>query len=77
MHIDGTKNTKALILVFWKYKVFSTKFLSAQQNKLYTLIHIIHLHSYSVNIVSDSLYLVFVLKKYKNTSTINSDILFV
>ena len=55
-----------------KYKVFYTKFHSAQQNKSYALIQVICLHPYPFNIVSDSLYSVFVLKKIK-TSTINSN----
>ena len=38
-----------------------TKFHSAQQNELYPLIQVIHLHPYSINIVSDSLYSVFIL----------------
>ena len=50
--------------------VFYTKFHSAQQNKMYALIQVIHLHPYPINIVSDSLYSVFVLQ-YIKTSTIN------
>ena len=45
--------------------VFDTKFHSAQQIELYALIHVIHLHTYSINIVSDSLYC-FCIKKYRN-----------
>ena len=52
--------------------VFYTKFHSAQQNKMYALIQVIHLHSYPINIVSDSLYSVFVLRNIE-TSTINSN----
>ena len=54
------------------YKVFYTKFHSAQQNKLYALIQVIHLYPYPINIVSNSLYSVFVLQ-YIKTSTINSN----
>ena len=50
--------------------VFYTKFHSAQQNKIYALIQVIHLHPYPINTVSDSLYSVFVLQ-YIKTSTIN------
>ena len=52
--------------------VFYTKFHSAQQNELYALIQVIHLHPYPINIVSDSSYSVFVLKIIE-TSTINSN----
>ena len=52
--------------------VFDTKFHSTQQIELYALIHVIHLHTYSINIVSDSLYSVFVLKNIK-ASIINSN----
>ena len=52
--------------------VFYTKFHSAQQNELYALIQVIHLHPYLINIVSDSLHLVFVLRNIE-TSTINSN----
>ena len=52
--------------------VFYTKFHSAQQNKMYALIQVSHLHPYPINIVSDSLYSVFVLR-YIETSTINSN----
>ena len=52
--------------------VFYTKFHSAQQNKMYALIQVIHLHPYPINIVSDSSYSVFVLKNIEN-STINSN----
>ena len=54
------------------YKFFYTKLHSAQQNKLYALIQVIHLHSYPINIVSDSLYSVFVLRNIE-TSTKNSN----
>ena len=47
-----------------------TKFHSAQQNELYTLIQVIHLHPYPINIVSDSLYSVFILGNIE-TSIIN------
>ena len=53
------------------YKVFYTKFHSAQQNELYALIQVICLRPYPINIVSDSIYSVFVLKNIE-TSTINS-----
>ena len=69
-YIDGTKNKAA----FWslkEYKVFYTKFHSAQQNELYALIQVICLHPYPINIVSDTLYSVFILKNIA-TSTINS-----
>ena len=52
--------------------VFYTKFHSAQQNELYALIQVIHLRSYPINIVSDSLYSVFVLRNTE-TSTIKSN----
>ena len=70
-YIDGTKNVKASFWSLKEYKVFYTKFHSAQQNELYALIQVIHLHSYPINIVSDSLYSVFVLNI--ETSTINSN----
>ena len=60
-YIDGTKNPKTSFWSLKDYKVFYTKFHSAQQNELYTLIHVIHLHPYPINIVSDSLYSVFIL----------------
>ena len=59
--MDGTKNAKASFWSLKEYKVFYTKFHSAQQNKLYALIQVIHLHPYPINTVSDSLYSVFVL----------------
>ena len=71
-YIDGTKNTKASFWSLKKYKVFYTKFHSAQQNELYALIQVSHLHAYPINIVSDSLYSVFVLKNIK-ASIINSN----
>ena len=37
-HIDGTKNAKASFWSLKEYKVFYTKFHSAQQNKLCALI---------------------------------------
>ena len=70
--IDGTKNTKASFWSLKKYKAFYTKFYSAQQNKLYALIQVIHLHLYAINIISDSSYSVFILKNIE-TSTINSN----
>ena len=72
MHIDGTKNTKASFWSLKEYNVFYTKFHSAQQIESYALIHVIHIHTYSINIVSDSLYSVFVLRNIE-TSTINSN----
>ena len=54
------------------YKVFYTKFHSAQQNELYALIQVICLRPYPINIVSDSIHSVFVLKNIK-TFTINSN----
>ena len=71
-YIDGSKNAKASFWSLKEYKVFHTKFHSAQQNELYALIQVIHLHSYPINIVSDSLYSVFVLRNIE-TSTINSN----
>ena len=44
-YIDGTKHTKASFWSLKKYKVFCTKFHSAQQNELYALIQVVHLHS--------------------------------
>ena len=37
-YIDGTKNAKASFWSLKEYKVFYTKFHSAQQNELYALI---------------------------------------
>ena len=71
-YIDGTKNAKASFWSLKEYKVFYTKFHSAQQNELYALIQFIHVHSYPINIVSDSLYSVFVLRNIE-TSTLNSN----
>ena len=71
-YIDGTKNTKASFWSLKEYNVFYTKFHSAQQNKLYALIQVICLHPFPINIVSDSIYSVFVLKNIE-TSTINSN----
>ena len=53
-------------------KFFYTKFHSAQQNELYALIQVIYLHPHPINIVSVSLYSVFILR-YIETSTINSN----
>ena len=52
--------------------VFYTKFHSAQQNELYTLIQVIHLHPYPINIVSDSLYSVFILGNIETSIIISS-----
>ena len=65
-YTDTTKNAKASFWSLKKYKVFYTKFHSAQQNELYALIQVICLHPYPVNIVSDSIYSVFFIKKYRN-----------
>ena len=70
-YIDGTKNAKASFWSLKEYKVFYTKFHSAQQNKLYALIQVICLHPFPINIVSDSMYSVFVLKNIE-TSTIET-----
>ena len=69
---EGTKNAKASFWSLKEYKVFYTKFHSAQQNELYALIQVICLHPYPINIVSDSIYSVFVLKNIE-TSTVNSN----
>ena len=53
-------------------KSFVLKFHSAQQNELYDFIQVICLHPYPINIVSDSIYSVFVLKNIE-TSTIDSN----
>ena len=71
-YIHGTKNTKASFQSLKEYKVFYTNFHPAQQNELYALIQFIHLHSCPINIVSDSLYSVFILG-YIETSIINSN----
>ena len=71
-YIDGTKNAEASFWFLKEYKIFYTKFHSAQQNELDALIQVIHLRSYPINIVSDSLYSVFVLRNIE-TSTINSN----
>ena len=71
-YIDGTKNAKASLWSLKEYKVFYTKFHSAQQNELYALIQVICLHPYPINIVSDTIYSVFVLKNIE-ISTINSN----
>ena len=55
-YIDGTKNAKASFYSLEEYEVFYTKFHSAQPKELYALIQVIHLHSYPISIVSDSLY---------------------
>ena len=62
----GLKAPKLHSGLLKKYKVFYIKFHSAQQNELYVLIQVICLHPYPINIVSDSIYSVFVLKKYRN-----------
>ena len=56
------KNAKASFWSLKEYKVFYTKFHSAQQNELYALIQVICLHPYPINIVSDSTYC-FCIKK--------------
>ena len=71
-YIDGTKNAKASFWSLKEYKIFYSKFHSAQQNELDALIQVIHLRSYPINIVSDSLYSVFVLRNTE-TSTIKSN----
>ena len=71
-YIDGTKNAEASFWFLKEYKIFYTKFHSAQQNELDALIQVIHLRSYPINIVSDSLYSVFVLRNTE-TSTIKSN----
>ena len=71
-YIDGTKNAKASFWSLKGYKVFYIKFHSVQQNELYAFIQVICLHPYPINIVSDSIYSVFVLKNIE-TSTINSN----
>ena len=71
-YIDGTKNAKASFWSLKEYKVFYTKFHSAQQNELYALIQVICLRPYLINVVSDSIYSGFVLKNIE-TSTINSN----
>ena len=43
--MDGTKNATASFWSLKEYKNFSTKFHSAQQNELYALIQVVHLHS--------------------------------
>ena len=58
----GLKTPKPHFGLLKKYKAFYTKFHSAQQNKLYALIQVIHLHLYPINIISDSSYSVFILK---------------
>ena len=70
--IDGTKNAEASFWSLKEYKIFYIKFHSAQQNELDTLIQVIHLCSYPINIVSHSLYSVFILRNIE-TSTINSN----
>ena len=56
------KNAKASFWSLKGYKVFYIKFHSVQQNELYAFIQVICLHPYPINIVSDSIYSVFVLK---------------
>ena len=70
--IDGTQDAKASFWSLKEYKNFYSKFHSAQQNELYALIKVICLHPYPINIVSDSIYSVFVLKNIE-ISTINSN----
>ena len=48
-YIDGTKNTIASFWSLKEYKVFYTKFHSAQQNELYALIQVICLHPHPIN----------------------------
>ena len=64
-YIDGTKNTKASFRSVKEFKVFYTKFHSAQQNEVYTLIQVFHLHPYPINIVL-TLYIHFYIRKYRN-----------
>ena len=64
-YIDGTKNAKASFWSLKEYKVFYTKFHSAQQNQLYALIQVTCLHPYPLNIVCDSIFS-FCIKKYRN-----------
>ena len=64
-YIDETNNAKASFWSLKKYKVSYTKFHSAQQNKLYTLIQVICLHPYPINIVWFLIFS-FCIKKYKN-----------
>ena len=66
----GLKTPKLHSGLLKKYKVFYTKFNSAQRNELYTLIQVTCLLPYPINMVSDSIYSVFVLKNIE-TSTIN------
>ena len=68
----GLKTPKLHSGLLRNIKSFNTKFHSAQQNELYVFIQVICLHPYPINIVSDSIYSVFVLKNIK-TSTINSN----
>ena len=56
--------------------VFYTKFNSAQQNELYALIQVIHLHPYLINIISDFSYSVFVLKNIKTSTIVLINLLF-
>ena len=65
-YIDGTKNAKASFWSLKGYKVFYIKFHSVQQNELYAFIQVICLHPYPINIVSDSIYFCFCIKKYRN-----------
>ena len=57
-YTDWTKNAKASFWSLKEYKIFYTKFHSAQQNEVYTLIQVFHLHPYPINIVS-TLYIQF------------------
>ena len=67
----GLKTPKLHSGLLKKYKVFYTKFHSAQQNELYALFQVICLYPYHINIVSDSIYSVFLFRNIE-TSTINS-----
>ena len=67
-----TKNAKASFWSLKKYKIIYTKSHSAQQNELYALIQVIHLHPYPFNIVYDSSIQFFVLENIE-TSTVNSN----
>ena len=67
----GLKTPKLHSGLLRNIKSFNTKFHSAQQNELYVFIQVICLHPYPINIVSVSIYSVFVLKDIE-TSTINS-----
>ena len=68
----GLKTPKLHSGLLRNIKSFVLKFHSAQQNELYDFIQVICLHPYPINIVSGSIYSVFVLKNIE-TSTINSN----